>query len=456
MKKFTFIIAFIFIAVAASTQIKIDKQIKFKQAQEKFLKISQRSADLANYSKKLVNQESQLKSDIIKDKLDSTVYQIFDAEMQLWQNDYKDEFAYDVLFRNTSWLEKEWDPTTQTWNDWYKTDLGYDDQKRVNSMLTYNRDALTLALTLRGKFLIYYNSQGMQDSTLTYYSENEGVSWILEIKQINYYNSSNQLIKSEMWFIDEDSGVLTLSMNSVYTYTASEKTKTTITNYIMDGDEIPWSKIDYTYDESDRLTSMIDYTFDYMTISFKYSSRDTLIYNTSGKVSVEINSDWNGTSWVDKYKYDTQYNVLGDVFDEIYSVWNGTTWIQEEKDEYMYSSTNFSDVVYPYFIYFDGFYDTEEFTSKKAISVINTFKMKSGSWKDTEKTTFYYSGRTSTNINEIENTVVSVYPNPASESVKFSWKGNNDALSLEIYQITGTKVIDQIVYSNRAVSIAHL
>ncbi|HSO85274.1 MAG TPA: T9SS type A sorting domain-containing protein, partial [Draconibacterium sp.] len=47
-------------------------------------------------------------------------------------------------------------------------------------------------------------------------------------------------------------------------------------------------------------------------------------------------------------------------------------------------------------------------------------------------------------------------PNPASESVKFSWKGNNDALSLEIYQITGTKVIDQIVFSNRAVSIAHL
>ena len=44
-----------------------------------------------NYSKRLVRQESLLKSDILKDKLDSTVNQIFDAEMQLWQNDYKDE-----------------------------------------------------------------------------------------------------------------------------------------------------------------------------------------------------------------------------------------------------------------------------------------------------------------------------------------------------------------------------
>jgi hypothetical protein len=82
--------------------------------------------------------------------------------------------------------------------------------------------------------------------------------------------------------------------------------------------------------------------------------------------------------------------------------------------------------------------------------------MINASWKNTGKTTFYYSGGTSTNITEFENSVVNVYPNPASESVNFSWKDNDEALSLQIYQITGAKVIEQTVYSGKPVSISQL
>jgi hypothetical protein len=100
--------------------------------------------------------------------------------------------------------------------------------------------------------------------------------------------------------------------------------------------------------------------------------------------------------------------------------------------------------------------DAVEFVTTKIITSTNEYEMIDGSWKNTDKTAFYYSGGTSTNINEIENSVVSVYPNPASESINFSWKGNHEALSLQIYQITGAKVIEQTVYSGRPVSISHL
>jgi hypothetical protein len=82
--------------------------------------------------------------------------------------------------------------------------------------------------------------------------------------------------------------------------------------------------------------------------------------------------------------------------------------------------------------------------------------MINGNWVNTEKTTFHYSGGTSTNINEFENSMVSVYPNPASEQVNFNWKGNFDNLSLEMYQNTGAKVMEQITYSGKPVSISKL
>ncbi len=456
MKKFTLLLfSLVLIALISSSQNKNDLQNKFKQAQEKYLKISQRSDVLNKYSKELATPELLIKSAMATQKLDSTVDRVINSETQLWQNDFKEEYIYDAEMKNTSWILKEWNLTSQSWNTWSKTDLGYDSQKRVNSMLMFDLDSITQALTQDSKILIYYNSEGMQDSSLTYSTKNAGATWILEMKSINHYNASKQLIKTDMWSLDEDSGVFTLSMNTVYTYTASGKIKTSSTNYVMEGDEMLWSKIDYSYDGSDRLASTEHSMLNFMTFALEKTLRDTYQYNATGKVSVETESKWNGTTWVDDNKYESTYNAAGDISVDIYSTWNGTSWVQEDKDEYTYSSTNFSDVAFPAIFYLYGMTDAD-FSFNKLITAVNYFEMSNGSWVNTQKTTFYYSGGTSTNINEFENSLVNVYPNPASESVKFNWKNNNDALSLQVYQITGARVLEQTVYSGRPFSISHL
>ncbi|MGE0021569.1 MAG: T9SS type A sorting domain-containing protein [Draconibacterium sp.] len=455
MKKITLLFIMLLIAFMASPQNKTDLQKKIKQAQEKMMKISERSAALAKYSNEVLTREQLLKSGMVTQRLDSTIDRVLNQETQLWQNDIKDEYIYDAELKNTSWVEKEWNLTTQNWNISSKIDLGYDAQKRVNLMLMYEKDEVSNALTPDSKILIHYNTDGKQDSTLTYTTPNEGTTWILVMKDVYYYNASKQLVKTEMWSLDEETGVLMLSMNIVYTYTASGKIKTLSENFIIEGDEMLWSKNEYNYDGADRLSTVEYSTVNFITFTLEKTSRDSYQYNASGKVSVEIYSTWNGSTWVDEDKYETQYNANGDVSVEIYSLWVENSWVQQDKDEYTYSNTNFTGVVFPALFYFYGLTE-EEFSLNKLITGINSFEMVNGSWKNTGNTTFYYSGGTATNINEFENNVISVYPNPAAESVYFGWKGNNESLSLELYQITGAKVIDQIVYSNQAVSISHL
>ena len=466
MKKFTLLLVMLMISFGLSAKDSSDLQKKIQQNQEKFSAITRLSARL-NSLAKLNGSEVKLKSAAATQKLDSTLNRVLNEETQLWQNDYKDEYLYDAELKSTAWVEKEWNLASNTWEIFSKTEMGYDNNDRINSMLMYESDELTQVLKKVSKFLIYNDLEGMQDSLIMYSSEDDGATWVLDMKQINYYNDANQLIKTDFWGMDEDSGELMLSMNIVNIYTASGKIDTSSVNVVEEGDEMLMSITEYKYDGSEKLTSIEYSTVNWFTTGvMEKSSRTAYQYNASGGRTAEINSKWNGTSWVDEDKTEYTYNAAGDVSVEIESTWNGTAWEEKWKDENTYGTTNFSDVAFPQidfimdifssFLNLMGIQESFDFSYIKVITGVNSFEMVNGSWKNTEKTAFYYSGGTSTNISEFENSVVNVYPNPASEAVNFSWKGNHEALSLQIYQITGAKVIEQTVYSGRPVSISHL
>ena len=426
MKKFSFLLALLVVALIASSQNKKDLQNKIQLAHEKISKISQRARALSKLSEsQTFNAESLLKSAATQ-KLDSTVNWVWNVETQVWQNDYKEEFSFDSEMKYTSYLDKQWNSTSKSWDAVDKIEMKYDNQNRINSMLTYQSDSLTLALTPIYKLLFLYNSDGIQDSTFWYSTKTAGTSWFLILKQIDYFNAAKQLTKRDNWLFDEGLGLSKLVERDTLTYTSSGKILTSSINYFSGGNEFLNSKTEFNYDGSDKLSSIENSERIYMTYTLEKSSRSTY-----------------------------QYNALGDLSVENHSTWNGTSWVENDKDEYLYSTTNFSELVFPSFPYLDVL-NEPKFSYIKAISGINSSEMLNGSWKNTTKSTNYYSGITSTNINEFEKSVISVFPNPASESINFSWEGINESLSLGIYQMTGAKVIEQLVYSGRTVSISNL
>jgi hypothetical protein len=100
--------------------------------------------------------------------------------------------------------------------------------------------------------------------------------------------------------------------------------------------------------------------------------------------------------------------------------------------------------------------DTGDISFNKQIIGSVSIENINGEWKETGKTTIYYSGGTSTDIKEIENALFDVYPNPATESVSFRWKENYENLTLVLYQVTGARVMEQITSSGKSVSISDL
>jgi hypothetical protein len=450
MKNFTLLMVMFLISFGISAENSSELMKKNQQKQEKISRIVQMGAKINSHTK-LNGQAMNLKSAAATQKLDSTVNRISNEETQFWQNDSKGEYLYDAEMKSTTWIEKEWNLASKTWDIVSKTELGFDNNGRINSMLMYESDEVTKVLKQVSKILILYNVEGMQESMSINSSEDGGVTWVLEMKQIYHYNESKQLIKTDIWGMDEDLGELILNMNVVNTYTASGKLNTSSINIIDEDEEISWSITEYKYDGSDKLMAIEYSGFSFQTFTLDKNSRITYQYNASGDWAAQINSKWNGTAWVDEDKTEYVYNSAGDVSTEIYSTWNGTAWMEDSKDEYTFGTTNFSEVAFPEFgfvadifssfLNLFGINESIDFSYSKVVTEANSYKKVEGSWKNTEKTAFYYSGETSTNINEFENSVVSVYPNPASEQVNFSWKGNHEALTLQMYQITGARVI---------------
>ena len=452
MKKFTFLLAFFVIAFTAHSQISKNLQNKMEQMHKKYLKFS----EMVKYAESQTSGKTVvLKSFASTQKLDSIVEQTWDAETMEWHNSSRDEYFYDSEIKNTIWKSSEWNLDSKLWIVWSQTDVGYNNQDMVNSLIFYDKDLETDPLIQSSKMLIYNNSDGMQDSIIMY-SKTELDTWSLEIKQIHHYNASKQLIKTDMWAFDEDMGELVMAQSVVYTYTESGKIKTSTTNYNFDGEVIIFSKTEYNYDGSGNLTSDVMSTLNFFTFELENSNRNTYKYIASGKVSESISATWEGGIWINEDKTESQFNSVGDITFDIYSAWNGTSWDEYDKDEYLYSSTNFSDVVFPNFYMLFGMIDEVDLTFNKLITGMNYYGTVDGSYVNYGKSTYYYSSGTSTKIDETQTSLFSVYPNPAAESVSFKWIGNFEELTLEIYQITGAKVLEQTALSGKSVSLSKL
>ena len=277
------------------------------------------------------------------------------------------------------------------------------------------------------------------DTIFSFFTENNGANWDLFTKEGYQYNASKQLIKTESLILDEDNGGFILGAKTDFSYTGFGKIQTSLLTYIYDGDEYPWSKSDYIYDGSNRLYSIEYSDFDFFTGSLVKSSRDWFEYNNGGDLSIQLYSSWNGIVWVDEYR-----------------------------DEYEYNPISLSEVAFPVFIALlseeDGY---DELKYGKAIDQINSYENVSAGtnaiteksaeeWKHTDITSFYYSSVTSTNSDDLANADLKFYPNPASKEVTFNWKGNGTPLVLEMYQITGVKVLEQMAWSGREISVSHL
>jgi len=421
MKNFTLLITSLLIALTVTGQKAENLQLKIERLQEKFATISEHAKLFQNHPAEAISV-SGLKSAAATEKLDSTVTRLLDLDSEIWNNDWKEEFIYDAQMRSTLWKDFEWNYDDDNWEQYGATELGYNAQGYISSMTFSYLDENSGNMVSEDKIEATYNANGRLNTVNNYIYE-EG-SWMLSATQEYNYNASGRLIQVDMTSVDEEDEGL---MKYTFTYNASGKLESQSMYFVDEEEDMLFYQTIHSYDGSGRRIESEDWGISFISFQLEKQSRTVYQYNGNGDVSVEIYSEWDGSAWVDT-----------------------------DKDEYIYSNTNFSGIAFPSYIemYFmgDDFYQS----FNKVITEIHTSSMIDGNWELTETTTYYYSSGTSSNTGELEESTVSVFPNPAIDNITFRWTENHEQMQLEVYLLNGAKVMEHPAFSGKAIPVSHL
>lgn len=432
MRKFTFLLALILTVLISIGQNPANFQKRMETAKEKYNRFLSLQQFDANRAKSFINWNSRLeislKSAAATMKLDSTITKVWSDETQALKNDTKEELLYNAEMKNTMWVHSDWDDISGKWYVWSKTEVEFNPDGTVDAMHIFESHEMGTEPALVNKLISFYNEAGQLDSVQHWYTEDQ-LTWNLEGKQIYHYNASGQLTEMEMWSLEEDEGEEYMSvMRFVFTYNNIGRMETSSMFFLFDEDEMLFFKTFYYYDGSNRLTHTEDWTLNLMSFELGKDFRSDFEYNASGDLATDTYSEWDAT---------------------------GQTWVENYTDEYTYYDFSNSEVLFPSYMLFYGIVEETPMFGK-AVKEIETMEWVEGTSKLTETTTFYYSTATNTFTDRISVAGFSVYPNPAQDKVTFNWSENQATLSLEIYQVTGGRILEKQISSGIPVSVAEI
>lgn len=430
MKNFTFLLIILLVATVAHGQQSLKLQQKITKMQESFSQFTWQTKHLSKAGFQFApvkSGNSLLKSALAIQKLDSVIYQEYDSQNEEWINQWKDVYQYDSELRNSAWIEMGWNNTLDLWENSNKIELELTDDGQVRIMKSY------VTSDTSGDFIqdswseAYYNEEGRLDSIIHYYFVTEG-DWGEEGRQVYHYNEAGQLVEMDFQALVEDEEEEYLQeMRFVYSYNDAGQMTTSAIYLLYEEMEILFFETEFIYDSTGRLVATEDSSLDVFTSAVELNSRTDYEYNASGDVSVETFSTRDSEA---------------------------EEWIVEEKDEYTYSNIDFSEVIFPSYGQFWGL-NEETITFNYTITEIVTSDYQEGNWNETFRRLFYYSEGTATSTSDIADARISVFPNPASDNITLRWDGN-EFLSLELYNITGVKVIEKQVSSGMDIRVSSL
>jgi hypothetical protein len=269
---------------------------------------------------------------------------------------------------------------------------------------------------------------------------------------------------------------------------------------------VPSSKNEYTYDVNGHLTLIIGYTWDTETQSFVPSSKNEFTYDVNGKQTLYIYYRWNtatqsfrpsfkreytydvnghltliiGYTWdtetqsfVPSYKNESSYDINGHLALIIQNTWNTETqsFVPSSKYEHTYDA-NGNRTLYTLYKWHPSLGDYKP-SFKQEYSIIldnttnlvimgTTFKYDTNFNKWNElvgeeyKSYWYYTKTSALSTEEFNSSLFAIYPNPTSDYLNIKTADELSNLQLEMFDISGKRVLYQPINSKESIDIQNL
>lgn len=294
-------------------------------------------------------------------------------------------FTYDFWGNFTSKIEfEEWNPESNNWEYGNKSEFSYDSISKLISE-------------------IYYNWEPANDT------------WIFYYKTEYTYDSISRLILEVYYEWDDYSSQWLNSSKYEYSYDINGNLLQYI-NYEWDASSSQWIisyKEEYSYNENNNMIVAIDWIYDITTEEWQYLSKTELSYDSNNNITKIIVYEWdlNENTWV-------IYVYAGLIYNTSYAL---------------------SDLILP-IMFYEGPYEMELPETNNMLTQFNIYEMDDEQQYEYYSLTLHYSEVT-TNIDKVNNSIVNIYPNPASSYITIQPLLSDNTGIFELYDIKGNKII---------------
>jgi hypothetical protein len=475
---FSLIIAGLIVTIAMGQRVTMNRAVPIStlkiQDIDLFQNPMQTISKTGNISSFVDNiQCKRLKSAaVIKQKMDSAYTESYDANSSVWILGSKEYFSYDELGNVLLDITYSLDPYSQFQKS-KKVEYLYNNAGDVTQSIVYNWDSNLDQWTFYSKSEYNYTEDKLTlKSDYLWYGTT--IQWVVNGKAEYAYDGDGNIT------LDCSYGILNDTIwggsRDEYTYDSSHNILQRF-NFNWNRQWEPVNKYEYIYSDGKLIRllrsapdSILIWGAPYYKTDYSYEG---------GRLHEEIEYRM-FDSWEKTYMYDYNYDINGFIIRKTHSINYSDIWFADAKEEFIFepngnrifygnyyriavngtwyeknnhrdynynNSYSYDDLILPWMPW-NG--DEALDYNHMLMSVVNSAY---SSPKD--KTTYYYSDNTFS-IDDIDFSKVTVFPNPASAQVTFTWGSNWQQLYLEIFDVNGRIVLGKSISNKSTISVSQL
>lgn len=346
----------------------------------------------------------------------NSFYHFYDDATGMWTNAINTSITYYPNNNEHTYFDSPWNSDTQTWND---TSTFYNfNEDGIQTLLIYKTWDFSNNHFTNGYRRVY---DKVADSTFyefkSYNLNMNSNLWELSFHEKHYFDEENKdtLVLQQVWI--NSSNTWYNIAKFFISYENGLNTSTLVMNW--DNQLNIWTNqtyTQYTYNVSGDIETISIQLWESDSSCWVNSQDYHYYYNDLGKIDSLIESSWNSdeNSWEYYLREVTTYENDSTV--TIRQLWNNDT----QQWEYSYRKITVNDE--------QGFMTNYTY---------QTWNNETGNWKNNSKYDFFWSEIEVHGIDEETVNKVTIYPNPASETITVLSPLTLAENRMDIYSVTG-------------------
>jgi hypothetical protein len=289
--------------------------------------------------------------------------------------------------------------------------------------------------------------------------------WNVAYKELFTYDANGNMIQSDGYGWEESTSEWFVADESEFTYDVHGNMTQSVESY-WDGFSSKWVnqyKHEYTYNANGGRTQSTGYRWDESTSDWVPIDKLEYTYDASDHITQSLYYCWDeGTSkfvncWKEEYTCDEKGNIIENHQYE----WDEGTDYLFGKYEYTYDTSYArSDLFLPYFnddISIIETMDIHELFNHKMNSFLGSaWDEASEDWIPNLKGDYFYSEQNVSAVNETEEEISRIYPNPCSDYIAFSFSDNFHQITLKLFDLQGRKLLTRAFKNHEIIRLEGL